>query len=152
MTPRPTPFDINKVQAVFDALDAYMAGTSWSSSNASVYLDGSGTTHSMSSQDAGGNNFTYSERMAGLRVSVQPPSASLGPGQTQQFTATATNPDGTPATGAFTWTLGQGALGTVDATGLYTAPATIATATVVSVTATVAPGTSWASASVSLNP
>jgi hypothetical protein len=60
------------------------------------------------------------------RVTVSPPSASLFPGQTQQFTATVTGLSST----AVTWNVngvagGDVTHGTVDATGLYTAPATV---------------------------
>jgi len=60
------------------------------------------------------------------RVRVSPPSASLFPGQMQQFTATVTglsntavnwNVNGTPG--------GDATHGTIDATGLYTAPASV---------------------------
>jgi len=158
MTPKPTAKAIlsdsyANMEAVFDALDAYIAGTTWITCNATVNLDGSGTTHTMTCQDRLQNSFTYSERDAGIRVSIQPVSATLGPGQTQQFVATATNPDGTPVSGAaFTWTLSQSSLGSVDATGLYTAPASITQSTMVQVNAALTTGQSWASVTVALQP
>jgi len=64
-------------------------------------------------------------------VSVTPSSASLVGGGTQQFAATASD----SATATFTWGISP-AVGTISATGLYTAPATVTTSTAVTVTAT----------------
>jgi hypothetical protein len=137
---------------VFDALDTYISGTAYTSSNASATVDGSGTMHTMNCQDPSGNSFTYTERTAGTRVSVAPLSASLGPGQTQQFTATAADASGNPiASPTFTWTVASGGLGTVDATGLYTAPATIAAGATDMVTATLAGQQAWATVTVALH-
>ena len=60
------------------------------------------------------------------RVRVNPPAASLFPGQTQQFTATVTGLSNT----AVTWNVngvagGDATHGTVDATGFYSAPASV---------------------------
>jgi len=66
-----------------------------------------------------------------VRVDVSPSSASLCGGGTQQFTATVANTSNT----AVTWSLNP-ALGSVSATGFYTAPATISASSNVSVTAT----------------
>jgi hypothetical protein len=82
----------------------------------------------------------------GIAVTVSPASATLLPSQTQQFTATVT---GTANT-AVTWSLNP-ATGTIDANGLYTAPASIPAAETVTVTATsVADPTSLAAATVNL--
>jgi len=145
---------VSDPQPVFDALDNYIAGTDWIVSTASVTLDGSGATHTITCSDRNGkNSYTYTERTAGVHVAVQPMSANLGPGETQQFTANATNPDGTPVTGAtFTWALTTGSLGTLDANGLYTAPATIAANAFDTVTATLTGQQSWASITVQLHP
>ena len=83
-----------------------------------------------------------------IAVSVSPASASLGPSQSQQFTATVT---GTANT-AVTWSLNP-AVGTVSAAGLYTAPATVTVQQTVTVTATsVADPTKTASGAVTLTP
>ena len=142
-------------QPVFDALDAFLAGMPWAvSSNASINLDGSGTTHSISATGPNNtNSVTYTERIGGVRVSVQPTTASLGPGQSQQFTASAFNPDGSPFAGAaFTWAITGAAQGSIDANGLYTAPATVAAAAIDSVTCTLIGQNSWAVVNVALVP
>ena len=64
-------------------------------------------------------------------VSLSPTSATLGASGTQQFTPTVS---GTPNT-AVTWAISP-ATGSIDANGLYTAPASIAAAQTVTVTAT----------------
>ncbi|MFN7925699.1 MAG: malectin domain-containing carbohydrate-binding protein [Bryobacteraceae bacterium] len=75
-------------------------------------------------------------------VSVSPGSASLGQSQTQQFTAN------TPVT----WSISP-AVGAISATGLYTAPASIAAQQSVTVTATsTADASKTAAATVTLNP
>jgi hypothetical protein len=152
-TPPKTKAVDAKMQAVFDALDAYIQGTAWVSANGSSHLDGSGTTHTFNCSDQAQNvnSFTYTERIAGIRVSISPTSATLSPGQTQQFTATATNADGSAvATPSFTWTMGANALGTVDTTGLYTAPATVNASVLDTVTATLTSSPAWASVTVQL--
>lgn len=75
-------------------------------------------------------------------ISVSPSQVTLGPGGTQQFTATVGGTNNT----AVTWSASQG---TVSSTGLYTAPATIAQAGTATVTATSATGVS-ANATVNL--
>jgi hypothetical protein len=82
--------------------------------------------------------------LTSISVSVTPSSASLSPGQTQQFTATVTGSNSTPV-----WSLSP-ATGTLSTTGFYTAPATINASTTVTVTATL--GGVSASAIVTLNP
>ncbi len=85
---------------------------------------------------------------SGVVVQVNPASASLGGSQTQQFAATVTGSANT----AVTWSRTP-AVGTLSSAGLYTAPATITTQQVVTVTATsVADTTRSASAAVTLLP
>ena len=151
--PTPKAGSLPDPMPVFDALDVYMAGTQFTSSNASITLDGSGTSHTMNSSDRQGNSITYTERTAGVRVSVNPVTVTLGPGATQQFQASATNPDGTAFPGAtFTWSMGAGAHGSVDASGLYTAPASIQAPMTDMLTCTLTGQQSWATVSISLNP
>ena len=69
--------------------------------------------------------------LAPVVVSLSPTSATLGASGTQQFTPTVS---GTPNT-AVTWAISP-ATGSIDANGLYTAPASIAVAETVTVTAT----------------
>jgi hypothetical protein len=82
-----------------------------------------------------------------VSLSLTPPSASLTAGQSQQFTATVS---GTLNAGVY-WSLSP-SIGTV-AYGLYTAPATIATAQSITITATSAQDASViASATINLAP
>lgn len=67
-----------------------------------------------------------------IQVSLAPTTATLRPSETQQFTATVTND---PADAGVTWQLTP-QVGTVDASGLYTAPAVIAAQTAVTLRAT----------------
>lgn len=84
-------------------------------------------------------------------VNVAPASATLGQSQTQQFTATVANVSN--GNMAVAWSISPSGVGTVDSTGLYTAPASIASTQTVLVTATsVANGSVAASASVTLTP
>lgn len=124
------------VQAIFDALVNFMA-TKYPTCNAYANADPSGTTTGISASDRQGNDFRYSERHMNQRVTLSPQNASLAAGATQQFTASAANPDGTAiADAAFSWSLGVGAHGSVDANGLYTAPASVPANVTDTVTAT----------------
>ncbi len=84
-----------------------------------------------------------------VSVSVAPSIAALAQGQAQAFSATVQNSTNT----SVTWTISPN-VGTISSTGVYTAPATIAAAQIVSVTATsaAAPATAFASATVTLAP
>lgn len=149
---KPITQDASAVQAVFDALDAFMAGTEYTNSNATVTVDGGGLTHTINASDKAGNSVTYTERTAGKRVAITPGTATLTAGGTQQFTASATDETGAAIAGAtFVWSMFAGALGTVDATGLYTAPATLAANGMDSVTATLTGEQAWASVTVALD-
>jgi len=84
-----------------------------------------------------------------VAVGLTPPTSSLSGGQTQQFTATVT---GTANT-SVNWTLNLGSVGSISASGLYTAPASIASVQTITVTATsAADNTKFATATVTLNP
>src|SRR5207253_10986076 len=84
----------------------------------------------------------------GVSVQINPISASLSANQGQQFTATVT---GSSNTGV-NWTMNP-QVGTLDQTGMYTAPASITTQQTVTVIATSAADSSRAaSATVTLNP
>ncbi len=81
-------------------------------------------------------------------VSISPATSALNGGQTQQFAATVTNSSNT----AVTWTTSPAGTGTVSASGLYTAPATIGAQQTVTITATSqADATSLATATITLN-
>ena len=151
MTPQPQIIDPT-LHALFDSMLAYM-GTTYIGMNASVTNTTNMMSFSVTLRLPSGDSWQYSEIAQGPRISISPPTATLGPGQTQQFTATINNADGTPATGLTpTWTALGIAGGTISATGLYTAPATIAAATTQTVTASVAGFGTSASVTVSLQP
>jgi len=76
----------------------------------------------------------------GLLPLVKPLTATLGPGQTQQFTTTVTNP---------AWSISPTNVGSISSSGLYSAPSTISSTQTVTITATGATGSS-ASATVEL--
>ena len=83
-----------------------------------------------------------------VAVTVSPATVSLGGGQQRQFSATVTGSTNT----AVTWSLSS-PIGSISASGLYTAPATITTAQSVSVRATsVADTTKSSTGVVSLTP
>jgi RHS repeat-associated protein len=65
-------------------------------------------------------------------VTINPPSATIYPGQTQQFAATVAN----TTNPAVTWSLSPAGVGTIDANGFYTAPASIFAQQTVVITAT----------------
>jgi hypothetical protein len=69
--------------------------------------------------------------VVGVSVQVSPPSTSLSASQTQQMTASVTGTTNT----AVTWTMNP-QVGTLSTSGLYTAPASIAAAQAVTITAT----------------
>ncbi|MBZ5675069.1 MAG: immunoglobulin domain-containing protein [Acidobacteriia bacterium] len=89
-------------------------------------------------------NFKY---VVGSLMTVAPNTATLSASQTQQFTATISS-----GNNAVTWSINPN-VGSISSTGLYTAPASIASAQSVTVTATsVADNTKSASATVTLTP
>jgi uncharacterized protein (TIGR03437 family) len=84
---------------------------------------------------------------ATVGVSISPTAATLTAGATQQFTATVTNASST----AVNWSISP-QVGSIDQTGLYTAPGIISASSKVTVTATsVADGSKSASATITLN-
>ena len=83
-----------------------------------------------------------------IAVAVSPASATLTADETQQFTATVTNTNNT----AVTWSLSPAGVGSIDSTGLYTAPSSITASEKVTVTAaSVADTTKTAIAAITLN-
>jgi hypothetical protein len=88
---------------------------------------------------------TATVTLAPVSVTVSPATVTLSAGQTQQFTATASN-------GTVTWAINP-SVGSISATGVYTAPASVAAAQAVTVTATsVADPSKSAAATVNLSP
>jgi len=70
-----------------------------------------------------------------ITVTISPATATLNGGGTQQFTATVANTTNTAVTWSASCTAGGAACGAISATGLYTAPAVVASSTTVTVTA-----------------
>ena len=68
---------------------------------------------------------------SGVTVSVAPSTATVSAGQTQQFSATVGNSSNT----AVTWSISPSGLGSVNSSGLYTAPTSITTQQTVTITA-----------------
>ena len=87
--------------------------------------------------------------LAPVSVSLAPSTITLFGGQTQQFTPTVIGTTNT----SVTWSINPGTVGSISGSGLYTAPATIASTQTVTVTATtVADNTKFATATITLNP
>jgi hypothetical protein len=118
----PKAMDATQVQAIFDAMTTLM-GTTWASCTASVHSVSGGSNNTCTVSDQWGNSQTTTSVTAGNRIALAPFGVSLGPAGTQQFTATITDNSGNTVTDTLTWSV-QGT-GTIDQTGLYTAPATI---------------------------
>lgn len=115
-----------EIQTVFDGLRAILAtNPDFVNVNAYASVDANGNNVGVNITDKYGSSKQYSERATTGKVFLDPMSASAGPGQTVQFAATTLDATGTAVPATVTWTLQAGALGTVSATGLYTAPATI---------------------------
>jgi hypothetical protein len=90
---------------------------------------------------------TATVTLTGITVAVNPPSASVAPNGQQQFTATVSN----ASNQAVTWAVTGGTTnGTIDASGLFTAPATVPHPAAVTVTANSALATTPGSATVTI--
>jgi hypothetical protein len=97
-----------------------------------------------------GNGNNGNHRGGSIKVSISPTSSALQVGQSQQFTATVTG----SATG-LNWLVngvvgGNSTVGTISASGLYTAPATVPSSSVNVTAQSVAQSTASASATVSI--
>src|SRR5262245_39606608 len=151
MTPEPKIID-PALHDIFQAMMAYM-GTTYVGMTCTTTNLPNMMSFSATLRLPNNDTWQYTETSTGPRISIAPPTATLGPGQTQQFTATITNADGTPATGMTPlWTVVGPGGGTINASGLYTAPATIPAATTQTITATVTGFGSSASITVNLQP
>jgi len=97
-----------------------------------------------------GNGNNGNHRGGSIKVSISPTSSALQVGQSQQFTATVTGPN----TG-LNWLVngvvgGNSTVGTISASGLYAAPATVPSSSVNVTAQSVAQSTASASATVSI--
>jgi Bacterial Ig-like domain (group 2) len=153
MTPH-TGKDIDpQVQAIFDAMFAYMQTVGVPTCNSWVNRTGNGTNYGISVTGFDASQASQTFFTPGDRVAVTPTNPSLGPGETQQFSASATDANGVDLPSAtFTWRMAAGSPGNVSATGVYTAPATIPNPTTALVTATVSDNTAWTSVNIALHP
>ena len=140
------------VLAIFTAMEAYMTANSLPSCGCTATASGAGMNESLSATQLNGDSFTFQYFTKGTQVMITPASVSLGPGGTQQFTATATAADGSPiASPAFVWTLSSGP-GTLDASGLYTAPAVIDIAANATIKCTLTGGQAWGQVILTVHP
>jgi hypothetical protein len=115
-----------EIEALFAAIRAFMEAGGWSNLNAYGQQGGGASTCGISVTDPNGNSYNYSETKAGPKVSITPPGATLAPGATQQFTAAVVDGNGAAVPGAVVvWTVSG--TGSIDQTGLYTAPAAAGT-------------------------
>ena len=154
MMPEPTPRETldPQIAAIFDAMEAYMQTNSLPSINCTATQSGAGISESISATESNGNSYTFQFFTKGIQTIISPATVSLGPGGTQQFTAIANNPDGSAVPSpTFTWMLLNGP-GTLDATGLYTAPATIPQAANATIKATLTGGASWSQVIITVHP
>lgn len=94
-------------------------------------------------------NLSWAGAQQAVGISVNPTTASLTAGQTQQFAATVTG----TANQQVTWTVLSSGLGSISSSGLYTAPSSVSSQQNVTVQATSAADvTKTATASITLNP
>ena len=125
-TALPTSIETDLITQIFADMTTLM-GSQYTNSNASVNTSLGATTSTMNIGDPHNNGYTITQRTAGPSVSVTPFGSSLGPGETQQFTAVVKDGQGVAMPAAeVSWTITQGGYGSVSPTGLYTAPAAVA--------------------------
>ncbi|HEY3824148.1 MAG TPA: Ig-like domain-containing protein [Bryobacteraceae bacterium] len=104
-------------------------------------------TWTLASAGIGVTNAIAFFEVCSVSVSISPTSASLFPGQTQQFRATVVG----SVTTTVTWSVSPGSVGSVSSTGLYTVPPNVVTANTDTVIATSdADNTKTASATISV--
>lgn len=111
------------------ASPAFSANGSNAAKNTSITFNRAGNyTFQVTIRDAGGLTATSSVNVAvnqtPTSIVVSPSSVSVANSGTQQFTATARDQFATALTSqpGFTWSVDSGGVGTVNSTGLYTAP------------------------------
>lgn len=140
--------DTTSGASIYYTTDGSMPSSSSTLYTGNVVLTDSMTVNAIAIADGLSSALSSATYTIPVSVTVTPGSVSLSPSQTQMFSATVT---GTTST-AVTWSLSP-AVGSISATGLYTAPATVASSQTVTVTATsVADPSKAASASVALAP
>jgi hypothetical protein len=151
-----------QIQAIFDAMTVYMQTNKIPSMNTQSTLTGNAVSQTVNCTKLNGDSYTYSYFTKGTSVIVSPASTSLGPNQTQQFTAIVYNPDGSIALGPVSWSMVNGP-GSIDqTTGLYTAPGNITSPVNANVRAMYfpppakapgpAPAAGWSTAAIEVHP
>ena len=141
-----------EIQAIFAAMESYMTANSLPSCSCTATATGAGMSESLSATQMNGDSYTFQYFTKGTQVVIVPATVSLGPAGTQQFTATATAADGSAiASPTFVWTLVSGP-GALDATGLYTAPATVDQAANATVKAVLTGGQAWSQIILTVHP
>ena len=127
----PTGTDITSTLSCVNAGDGTTSGTITCSGAGGADLDQGAYLASVTPQDLAGQTGTevtsaFTVSICTPSVTISPATADLEPGETQQFTAS-TSCDGSSPAGTYTWDImTTGCTGSsIDATGLYTAPATI---------------------------
>jgi RHS repeat-associated protein len=130
------PFTVSATSNSPGAFTYSVVSGSATVSGSTVTITGVGTVVLQASQAASGNYTTGTQNASftvnpPVSVSVTPATATLYSGQTVQLTATVANTSNT----AVTWSIAPEGVGTLSASGLYTAPATITAAQTLTVTA-----------------
>jgi hypothetical protein len=111
-------------------------GTNASKNSTATFYAAGSYTFQVTITDTAGLSVTSSASVTvnqtETSISVPPPSVTVVPGGTQQFTASALDQFGAAMATqpSFTWSIDTGGIGTVSSIGLYTAPSSTGTATV----------------------
>jgi hypothetical protein len=131
---------------------SFSANSTNSAQNTTAVLGAAGTyTFQVTITDPSGLSITsqvsYTVSQVMNSISVSPATATVATGRTTQFTATALDQFGVAMASqpSFAWSIASGSVGSVSTTGLYAAPASTGTATIV-----VSSGSLSGSASVSV--
>ncbi len=112
-------------------------GTNASKSSAATFSKAGAYSFLVTIKDAGGLSVTSSVSVTVNQtltsIAITPAPASVAANGTQQFSASGKDQFGNVLSSqpAFTWSLQAGSVGSINATGLYTAPATSGSATVI---------------------
>jgi hypothetical protein len=126
-----------------------IAATGLYTAPSSITAEQTVTITATSQADPGKSGTATVTLMPPVSVSLAPTTITLRGGGTQQFTATVAN----TSNHAVSWWVSPSGAGTIGATGLYTAPASITAQQTVTITAvSQADNTQWATAAVTLVP
>ena len=123
-------------------IDSVLQYQQLNTSSISTSISAGAGTHNLTVQYYNGawikaTNFITVGPNSGITVTVNPTSATIAPGRTQQFTASVTGTSNTSVTWAIDGLFGGNTtVGTISTSGLYTAPAASGTHTVTATSAT----------------